>query len=68
MKRMTSLWASDVAGGCAPRSKNAFVRAALAEGRQAGCHEDLSDLDDFIVCKGDRDYAALFASDFRYTR
>ncbi|KAK9807364.1 hypothetical protein WJX73_007020 [Symbiochloris irregularis] len=55
-------------GPPAPQSKNAYVRAALAEGRCPGYKDDGADLDDFIVCQGDRDYQELFQRDFKFAR
>lgn len=51
-----------------PQSRNAYVRAALAEGRCPGYKDDGADLDDFIVCQGDRDYHELFQRDFKFAR
>lgn len=51
---------------------NPFIQAAMAESRSAVAAPDSScgdypDLEDFIVCKPDRDYLNLFAKHYRYS-
>ncbi|KAL0040433.1 hypothetical protein WJX77_006887 [Trebouxia sp. C0004] len=60
----------------AKKSANPFIQAAMAEARQSGTNscQDLegdggsySDLEDFIVCKPDRNYTSLFSKHYKYS-
>lgn len=52
--------------------KNAYMRAVQAEERRMGYNNSddessFSDLEDFIVCKQERDYGKLIETHFKYT-
>lgn len=51
-------------GGCIQRRQPADITDDDDDGGASS--DDLSDLDDFIVCKPGRDYRALFAQQFKY--